>query len=912
MDDNHYRRDRAVSRLRRKPSRSRKRSLQRQIQSEALEVRMLLASDLLAQHDRLVAPASEDAAPVPGVARVSTEIGADLVFVTEDESEGGQSSIDADAGAAEYFAAAPRALVFVDPAVENYQALLARVVDSNPLADRWLDDIEVVVLDADRDGVEQIGEALGQYRNVSALHILSHGSAGSLQLGNAQIDADNLQQYSAALSGWSDSLTSDADIMLYGCNVAEGQWGIDFVRDFSALTGADIAASNDLTGAAALGGDWDLEIATGSIDTIQIFTAATAQDFTATLATITATTEGKLSAAPTPQADTYNFGNTSKSVTISAATKATAVPEGQIAEQNASKAILDTFDFRNVTGPVNVTIGQGNESIVAVASATSSTFTVIADRDFAAESITGTNRGDNFAVRNSSGIDGKLAGGAGNDLLNYSPSTKPKTGNVLVNLHAADATRHVQVSDPATDTVIRFPSIATATSVNGGIESIEYVIGGKGDDVIVGKNESSARNKLAGSRGEDVLVGGQGVDLLIGDGYGDDSYVSLLRDTQATELLVTSAPTVQQLAKINLLQDSGSGDDTLIGLGGNDILIGGKGNDHLAGGTGNDVLAGGLGNDTYVFENNWGKDVIIDDGGHDILDFSAVTGNTVVTSDSTNITITVGTGVAASTLTVPLRAGEVFVGPESNVAKLMPQALPLETHTNIPPVGAMTDLDLSMINEELEIRIESDKDHGNKVSVLSFDHAAGKFVAKYVAYSVRNLIGGKGNNQYKLFQARPGLFSSDRTQLFGTLTAGSPDQPNGKLNVLDYSGYQRAKNEVLAVNLTSRDIFLNTSDGVAGNKPAIRADSRPNDNGVLPKRETWQYKVDSWQGTMTLTLGNAKATPFNFSYAGDSDTATWSSHRSRQSRNRSERPRGSAKIQPSTGLVARSERFHRR
>ena len=34
------------------------------------------------------------------------------------------------------------------------------------------------------------------------------------------------------------------------------------------LTGADIAASNDLTGSAELGGDWELEVATGNIETV--------------------------------------------------------------------------------------------------------------------------------------------------------------------------------------------------------------------------------------------------------------------------------------------------------------------------------------------------------------------------------------------------------------------------------------------------------------------------------------------------------------------------------------------------------------------------------------------------------------------------------------------------------------------
>ena len=41
----------------------------------------------------------------------------------------------------------------------------------------------------------------------------------------------------------------------------------------SKLTGADVAASNNLTGLAALGGDWDLEYTVGAIESQVVFSA---------------------------------------------------------------------------------------------------------------------------------------------------------------------------------------------------------------------------------------------------------------------------------------------------------------------------------------------------------------------------------------------------------------------------------------------------------------------------------------------------------------------------------------------------------------------------------------------------------------------------------------------------------------
>ena len=56
-------------------------------------------------------------------------------------------------------------------------------------------------------------------------------------------------------------------------------------------------------------------------------------------------------------------------------------------------------------------------------------------------------------------------------------------------------------------------------------------------------------------------------------------------------------------------------DDVIYGQDGNDNLYGKGGNDTLIGGTGNDRLEGGAGDDAYVFEGQWGQDIISDNAG---------------------------------------------------------------------------------------------------------------------------------------------------------------------------------------------------------------------------------------------------------------------------------------------------------
>ena len=85
---------------------------------------------------------------------------------------------------------------------------------------------------------------------VTAIHLISHGRDGELQLGATTLDLASLPQHVAKLIAWQHLLTENADLSVYGCDVAAGQKGVLFVDALSKLTGADIASSVDETGAA--------------------------------------------------------------------------------------------------------------------------------------------------------------------------------------------------------------------------------------------------------------------------------------------------------------------------------------------------------------------------------------------------------------------------------------------------------------------------------------------------------------------------------------------------------------------------------------------------------------------------------------------------------------------------------------
>jgi Domain of unknown function (DUF4347)/FG-GAP-like repeat/RTX calcium-binding nonapeptide repeat (4 copies)/Calx-beta domain len=102
------------------------------------------------------------------------------------------------------------AIAFIDRRVADYQSLIAGVKPGT----------EVVILDGNRDAIEQITEVLGDRTNIDSIHIISHGAPGSLQLGNGNLSADNLAAYSDRLQQWRSAFSQDAEILIYGCNVA--------------------------------------------------------------------------------------------------------------------------------------------------------------------------------------------------------------------------------------------------------------------------------------------------------------------------------------------------------------------------------------------------------------------------------------------------------------------------------------------------------------------------------------------------------------------------------------------------------------------------------------------------------------------------------------------------------------------
>ena len=165
-------------------------------------------------------------------------------------------------------------IAFVDAGIEDHETLVADLRQRS--GDRVV--IDVVVLDRDRDGVEQISDALRSQAQdgvrFDAVHVFSHGTDAGIQIGDTWLGSDGLAARAGLVAEWGAALDGRRRPAALRLQPREQRRGQGLVSSLAVLTGADVAASVDATGAAILGGDWDLEYATGPVESSVAASAA--------------------------------------------------------------------------------------------------------------------------------------------------------------------------------------------------------------------------------------------------------------------------------------------------------------------------------------------------------------------------------------------------------------------------------------------------------------------------------------------------------------------------------------------------------------------------------------------------------------------------------------------------------------
>ncbi len=112
-----------------------------------------------------------------------------------------------------------KTIVFLDARVQDREVLISQF-DSGTVC---------VVLDAHRDGLQQILDALAGQSGFGSVQIFSHGSSGAITVGSTVLDLGNIAIYQSALNSIGQAITENGDLLLYGCNVGAGEQGGQFI-----------------------------------------------------------------------------------------------------------------------------------------------------------------------------------------------------------------------------------------------------------------------------------------------------------------------------------------------------------------------------------------------------------------------------------------------------------------------------------------------------------------------------------------------------------------------------------------------------------------------------------------------------------------------------------------------------------
>ncbi|WP_036945036.1 DUF4347 domain-containing protein, partial [Pseudobacteroides cellulosolvens] len=147
-------------------------------------------------------------------------------------------------------------VIFIDSSVKDYDLVKTSIKQFT----------EVIVIDSKQDGLKQISKYVSERKNIEIIHIISHGASGKLIFGNGMLSIENMDEYNPELQLIKNELDGKGKIFLYGCDIAKGEKGKEFIKKLADTTGAIVAASDDATGSDKLGGDWNLEVTTGKVN----------------------------------------------------------------------------------------------------------------------------------------------------------------------------------------------------------------------------------------------------------------------------------------------------------------------------------------------------------------------------------------------------------------------------------------------------------------------------------------------------------------------------------------------------------------------------------------------------------------------------------------------------------------------
>ncbi|WP_430437724.1 DUF4347 domain-containing protein [Oceanibaculum nanhaiense] len=541
---------------------------------------------------------------------------------------------------------------------------------STDLIDGRLADFAIAHLAPEAAPLAQIADLAEQHGPLTDLHILSHGEPGALHMAGAVVDAAALADAADALRRIAACLTPDAEVLLYGCSVASGETGRDFVADLQDVLGAPVAASEAPVGNAARGGAWSFRTPDG-MPAMPAFSPAAQAAFAGLLG------------GPEFQLDENDnqpdLSDNDDMITVDLANSLNAgdVINGKLGSDSLAISAVQEVTFNattltnvevvkisHTTGTVNITSHDGTVASGQSLNVDSSAASGAIKWNGAAESD------GSFVFTGGSAVD-TLIGGAGEDQFSSGAGADIMTGN------GGGDWFYGTVAELNGDTVTDFSSADTLyiygldlSALDGQAASGIIDMGGGNSLSLTGISAASGTFKVVVSGGDStitlvappapisrdlttgddtpVLGGGNDTinadianslnpgDVIDGEGGTDTLNITAAQSVIFNATTLTNVETVKightsgdvlitthdatLAAGQTLTVDGSAATGAIYWFGASETdgkfnLTGGSGNDALQGGSGADTLTGGAGNDQF-------RGAIANLNGDTITDFS--------------------------------------------------------------------------------------------------------------------------------------------------------------------------------------------------------------------------------------------------------------------------------------------------
>ncbi|MDR4653043.1 MAG: DUF4347 domain-containing protein, partial [Nitrosomonas sp.] len=129
-------------------------------------------------------------------------------------------------------------LLFIDAGVLDAEILLK---DLKP-------GYRVIRLDPKSEPIEQLTHAIHASAPVEEVILVAHATPGQIHFSSGLINATQLEQAQHQLQTWRKSLSIDAKLCIYACQLAASEAGQSFINRLKNFTGAEVAASSLLMG----------------------------------------------------------------------------------------------------------------------------------------------------------------------------------------------------------------------------------------------------------------------------------------------------------------------------------------------------------------------------------------------------------------------------------------------------------------------------------------------------------------------------------------------------------------------------------------------------------------------------------------------------------------------------------------